>query len=228
MPKISVIIPAHNEEAYLGDTLQSLRGQNFLNYETIIICNGCADRTEEVARSYANQNTKILFLDKANVSLARNRGADHALGELLLFLDADTCLEQNSLSKIEREFDAESAVATTKTMPDLPKLKYRLAAAFKNIYNLPWIYQGCSGVLVCRKEDFHQVGGYPELKVKEHRKLIIKLKQKGRYKLINTHTITSMRRFERWGLAKVTYFWIREWVKNYFSDLKKSEYEQVR
>ncbi|MFH1683125.1 MAG: glycosyltransferase family 2 protein [Candidatus Woesearchaeota archaeon] len=228
MPKISVIIPAHNEEAYLEKTLQSLRSQNFLNYETIVVCNGCEDNTEEVAKRYLNQTTRIFSLNLANVSLARNHGAEQASGDVLLFLDADTILEEDSLSRIDREFNENFAVATTKTKPDVPKLKYKLASAFKNIYNQPWIYQGCSGALICRKDGFHQVRGYPEIKVKEHRKLIIKLKKKGKYKLINTYAITSMRRFERWGLAKVTYFWVKEWVKNYFSDLKKSEYEKVR
>ena len=85
VPQISVIIPAHNEERYLGKTLDSLRQQNFLNYETIIVCNGCTDQTAEVARKYDNQNTKIINLKEANVSLARNKGAEIARGKNLVF-----------------------------------------------------------------------------------------------------------------------------------------------
>ncbi|MBR9683456.1 glycosyltransferase [Candidatus Woesearchaeota archaeon] len=228
LPKISVIIPAHNEEKYLGKTLQSLRQQNFLDYETIIVCNGCTDQTEEVAKKYLNRSTQVLSLEKANVSIARNRGAEHANGKVLLFLDADTSLEPSTLQTISQKFTPEYAVATTLTKPGTSKLKYHLALSFKNFYNWTKIYQGCSGTLICRKKDFNQVEYYPELTVKEHRKLIIKLKKLGKYGVINTRVTTSMRRFEQWGLIKATAFWFKQWAKNYLSDLKESQYETVR
>ncbi len=227
MPKISVIIPAYNEEKYIGKTLESLRGQNFLDYETVVVCNGCRDGTEKEAKKYLNQNTNVFSLGKANVGLARNYGAEKAKGSILLFLDADTLLESASLQAIAQNFEKYS-VATTRIKPDVGKFKYRFAMAFKNFYNSSKIYQGCSGTLICRKKDFEEVKGYPELTVKEQRKLIIKLKKLGRYGVIKTYGVTSMRRFENWGLGKVTYFWIKQWVKNYLSDLKKSEYEVVR
>ena len=226
MKKISVIIPAHNEEKYLGQTLDSLRNQNFLDYETIVVPNGCTDQTEQVANQYLNQSTKIISLNEANVSTARNIGAKHATGELLLFLDADTLLHPTTLQTIAQKFTG--AVATTKTQPDNNKLKFRFALGFKNLYNQT-IYQGCSGALICRKDHFHSVGGYhPPLKVKEHRKLIIKLKKLGNYQVLPTYTTTSMRRFQNWGLTRATYFWLKEFVKNYTHDLKKSDYETIR
>jgi len=228
LPQISVIIPAHNEEKYLEKTLQSLRQQNFLNYETIVVCNGCTDQTEKIAKKYLNQNTRIFPLDKANVSLARNCGAKEAVGKILLFLDADTLLEPTALQTISQTFTEDHSVATTKIKPNIPKLKYKLALSFKNLYNQTKLYQGCSGTLICRKKDFDKVEGYPELSVKEHRKLIIKLKKLGKYGVLNTTAITSMRRFEEWGLAKATYFWLKQWAKNYLSDLKESKYEIVR
>ncbi len=227
-PHISVIIPANNEEKYIEKTLQSLREQNFLNYETIVVCNGCTDQTENIAQKFLNQNTTIISLENANVSLARNTGARKANGKILLFLDADTLLEPSTLQKISQEFFDSVSVATTITKPDNPKLKYTLALSLKNFYNKTGVYNGCSGVLICKKNDFHSAGGYPELAVKEHRKLIVELKKLGEYKVIDTTTTTSMRRFEKWGLTGATYFWMKQWVKGYVSDLKKSEYEKVR
>ncbi len=227
MVKISVIIPAHNEERYLGKTLQGLREQNFLDYETIVVCNGCSDKTDEVAAKFLNEKTKIFSLKDSNVSLARNFGAEKANGKILLFLDADTLLENNSLLKVSKDFEG-CSVATTKTKPDVSKLKYRMALSFKNFYNTIGLYQGCSGVLVCRKKDFVLVKGYPELSVKEHRKLIIKLKKLGKYEVIDTVSTTSMRRFEEWGLLGAVSFWFKQWVKNYLSDLKDSKYDAVR
>jgi len=45
---------------------------------------------------------------------------------------------------------------------------------------------------------------------------------------LNSHVTTSMRRFNQWGLTKSTFFWIKQWAKNYVSDLKDSKYEKVR
>lgn len=231
-PEVSIIIPAHNEEKYIEATLESIKLQNFLDYEVIVVANGCTDKTEELVKKHVlNESGKLrcLSLLNANVSVARNAGALNAQGKMLLFLDADTKLSPNSLQTIKENFTADHSVATTKVLPDLPELKYKLALGFKNFYNSTNLYQGCSGALICRKEDFQSVGGYnPDLIVKEHRKLTIKLKQKGKYTCLDTAVITSMRRFEEWGLVKVTGFWIKQWLMNYLGDLKKSEYEKVR
>lgn len=228
MPKIAVIIPAHNEEKYLGKTLESLRQQNFLDYETIIVCNGCADKTEEIAKKFINQNTKILSAKEANVSLARNLGAQQASSDILLFLDADTLLEPTSLQTISQNFTEKYFVAATKTKPDSSKLKYRLALFLKNLAYQTKLYPSCSGALICRKKDFHQVGGYsPEINVKEQYKLLTKLKELGEYKVIKTTTTTSMRRFEQWGLIKVVFFWLKQEFKEHFN-LNSSKYEVVR
>src|SRR5438067_1818152 len=47
---ISVVVPAHNEERYLGRTLAALRRQNYPLFEIIVVANGCTDRTPAVAR----------------------------------------------------------------------------------------------------------------------------------------------------------------------------------
>ena len=225
---ISVIIPAHNEEKYLENTLKKLREQNFLDYETIIVCNGCTDQTEKVAIEFGNSQTKVIKLAEANVSIARNKGAAQAQGSLLLFLDADTLLDNSSLKRVAEEFTGDFSIATTKSQPDIPKLKYKLISSLKNLHNQSQVYRGCSGILICKKKDFQAVGGYPLFKVKEHRKLTLKLKKLGKYRVINTTAITSMRRFEEWGVTKASFFWIKQWAKNYLSDLKEENYEIVR
>lgn len=229
-PKISIIIPAHNEENYIRKTLHSIKNQTYQNYEVIVVSNGCTDETEEIVKKRASDKIKHFSLPKANVSMARNYGAEQAQGEIFFFLDADTTLEQNALQKINQEFSEKYSAATTKVNPDDKRLKFRLAMILKNFYNSTKLYQGCSGALICRKEDFHKVNGYnSNLIVKEHRKLIIKLKRKcGKFVCLNTYVTTSMRRFKGWGLTKATYFWLKQWLKNYYGDLKDSDYEKVR
>lgn len=227
MPTFSIIVPAHNEENYLRETLHSIKQQTYQNFETIVVANGCTDKTEEIAKKRAN--IRVLSLPKANVSVARNAGALNAKGDILLFLDADTTLEKDSLKKIKEEFTDDISVATTKVKPDLEKIKYKLAMSFKNFYNKTKIYEGCSGLLICRKKDFHQLKGYdPDITVKEHRKLTTKLRKLGKYKCINSNVTTSMRRFEKWGLSKVTSYWMKQFFKDKFGNIKNSEYEKIR
>lgn len=229
-PKISIIIPAHNEENYLRQTFHSIKNQTFQDYETILVANGCTDGTERIAIKRADDKLKLFSLPQANVSLARNKGAEMAQGEILLFLDADTQLEPDVLQKINQQFDQSYVIATTKVKPDEEGRKYKLITGFKSFYLSTGIYPGCSGALICRKNDFQKVGGYdPNLIVKEHRKLIIALKKDGgKYTCLDTKVITSMRRFKQWGIIKTTGFWLNQFFKNYFGDLKESQYEKIR
>ncbi len=229
MPAISVIIPAFNEEKYITGTLQALEKQAFTDYEAIVVANGCTDNTEHILKQLKNEKIRHLSLPQANVSVARNAGALNAQGHILVFVDADTQLAHDSLYKIAQEFTSPYSVATTKTAPDTTSWKFKAALAFKNFYNRTNLYQGCSGVLVCRKKDFHDVDGYPPaIVVKEHRKLILKLKEKGEYTCINTTVTTSMRRFEQWGLGKALWFWVKQWAKDKTKGLQGIKYEMVR
>lgn len=228
-PKISVVIPAHNEEKYIKRTLFSLLNQTFQDFEIIVVANGCTDKTEEVVRKRENKRLKLYSLTKANVSMARNFGAKMAKGELLVFLDADTLLNNDALRKVNHTFnDEEVSVATTKVLPDSEDLKFKLAMMFKNAYNSRGIYKGCSGVLCCRTDHFEDVKGYDDLKVKEHRKLTLKLLELGKYRCVDIYAITSMRRLKDWGLLGSTLFWAKQFIKDKLGSLKGSEYEMVR
>ncbi len=227
--RISVIVPAYNEESYIKQTLHSLKEQTYQNFETIIVTNGCTDKTEEMVKRKIGPRVKHLSMPVANVSRARNHGASNAQGEVLVFLDADTTLAPNALQLVNQRFIQKNAVATLIGKPDNKKLTYQFLLGLKNTYNRLKLYEGCSGILICRKKDFDQVNGYDhELKVREHRKLTLKLKQLGSYTTINAVATTSMRRFDSWGVGKIISFWTKQWIKDKLSDLKSSEYEKVR
>src|SRR6476469_6289331 len=66
---ISVVIPAHNEEDYLGQTLAALNCQNYPAREIVVVANGCADRTEDVARGKCN---RLVTISRKNLCMARN------------------------------------------------------------------------------------------------------------------------------------------------------------
>ena len=229
MPAFSIIIPAHNEEKYLQKTIDSIKGQTLQDHEIIMVTNGCTDKTEEIAKKNTDAKIRHLSLPKPNVSVARNAGALNAQGETLLFLDADTQLAADALEKIKEKFTEEYTIATTLAKPDSQKISHHLAVSFKNLYHYLNLYQGCSGALICRKKDFNAVGGYnPEIVVREHRKLALRLKEQGKFTCINTTVTTSMRRYQQWGLFKVTWFWTKKWVQDKSGTLKESKYEIIR
>ena len=85
-PFFSVIVPAHNSEMFIGECIQSIRAQEFTDYELIIVCDACTDNTEILARALAD---KVIVTDYGRDGLARNAGIDAAEGEWILFLDDD-------------------------------------------------------------------------------------------------------------------------------------------
>lgn len=100
VPKVSVIIPAYNAEKYLHETIKSVLEQTANSWELIIVNDGSTDKTEEVARLFADQNDRISLISKVNagVSMARNVGIEHSKGQYLAFLDADDIWLSNNLA----------------------------------------------------------------------------------------------------------------------------------
>ena len=84
--KFSIIIPAHNMEKYIRKTLDSIREQDFKDYECIVVCDDCTDETEHIARQYDAITVPVRV---NNDGLARNVGLDISRGEYILFIDAD-------------------------------------------------------------------------------------------------------------------------------------------
>ena len=85
-PFFSVIIPAHNSEEYIGKGIKSIKEQRFTDYELIIVCDACTDKTEEIARGVAD---KVIVTDYGLDGMARNAGIEAAEGKYILFMDDD-------------------------------------------------------------------------------------------------------------------------------------------
>jgi glycosyltransferase involved in cell wall biosynthesis len=97
MPKVSIILPARNEEKFIGGCLDSLVNQDYANYEIIVVNDSSEDRTEEIIKKYENESSNIISVKarpKPDGWMGKNwacmEGYKHATGELLLFTDADT------------------------------------------------------------------------------------------------------------------------------------------
>jgi glycosyltransferase involved in cell wall biosynthesis len=94
--KISVVIPARNEESHIRGCLECLARQTLPRdqFEVVLVDNGSTDSTVAIGQSFADKlNLKVTLKPKGNISAVRNHGASLGSGEILAFLDAD-CLAQ--------------------------------------------------------------------------------------------------------------------------------------
>src|SRR5580698_8276566 len=109
-PRFSVVVPAHNEEEFLGDCLESLLSQDFAgNYEIIVVDNNSADGTADVARAYG---VTVVSETRPGVCWARQCGTEIASGEIIVSTDADTVYDPGWLTGIDAAFlDSPEVVA---------------------------------------------------------------------------------------------------------------------
>ncbi len=87
--KISVIIPAYNEEGYIGIALDALAQQTYprQNFEIIVVNNASTDKTAEIAKEHGAD--VVIFEEKRGTNCARQAGLQQSLGKIVAFLDAD-------------------------------------------------------------------------------------------------------------------------------------------
>jgi glycosyltransferase involved in cell wall biosynthesis len=115
--KTSIIIPANNEEAWMGYCLDALfKSKRVEDAEVIVVANGCTDRTAEVARKYEvlaaelGWGMTVLDLERGDKLYALNIGEQAAQGDILIYLDADVRVSDKVIFQMTRVLDKEDAV----------------------------------------------------------------------------------------------------------------------
>jgi glycosyltransferase involved in cell wall biosynthesis len=122
---ISIVIPAFNEEESLTQCIESLTNQDYKDdYEIIVVDNASADGTRKVACKFG---AEFVFSSKRGVVYAFQRGAYHAMGDIIAQADAETIYPRNWLSRIDKHFSSHPG---------------SVALAGTNIYreHLPWAW----------------------------------------------------------------------------------------
>ena len=116
--KVSVLIPAFNEEKYILTTLQALLKQDYLNFEVIIVNNLSTDNTRKVVEDFINdhphlQNMTIVDENLQGTNHARERGRKIATGDIIAQLDADCIPASNWISRGVKLMQKSNIVAVT-------------------------------------------------------------------------------------------------------------------
>jgi 4,4'-diaponeurosporenoate glycosyltransferase len=101
-PKVSIIIPSRNEEHNIGKLLSSINNQKFKVDEVIVVNDSSIDRTKEIAENYGVKILESMSLPEGWMGKpwACWQGAQNTIGDIFLFLDADTIIEPDGMKKI--------------------------------------------------------------------------------------------------------------------------------
>jgi glycosyltransferase involved in cell wall biosynthesis len=160
-PRFSVIVPARNEERFIGPCLESIQVAATTypdQLEVIVVLNRCSDRTEEIAHAFG---ARTIREDARNLARIRNAGARAAVGWILVTIDADSRMSPGALVAIDRALSSDTTVGGgTVIQPDRSSLGIKVTLLFFNLLVL--IFQLSCGLFWCYRKDFESIGGFNE------------------------------------------------------------------
>ncbi|MFA6338660.1 MAG: glycosyltransferase family A protein [Candidatus Paceibacterota bacterium] len=161
--KISLVIPAYNEEKYIGECLDcAIRNSKGKINEIIVVDNASTDKTSEIAIS--KQGIRVIKEERKGNAWARERGFREASGDIIAFIDADTLMTENWPDIILCEFKNPKIVCLSGPYSyyDIPRWK-------KTFVNTYWIlampiyfivgYMAIGGNLAIRRVTLKKMGG---------------------------------------------------------------------
>lgn len=163
-PLVSIIIPVRNGESTLDICLRSVKRSYYKNYEIIVVNDHSHDNTVSIAQCH---NCTVLHAGEKNgANYSRNLGAQHATGDILLFLDSDVRIDRDTILEIvetldDENLDAVVGVYTTKHRHE------NLVSQYKNLWirysymkstpAIDWLFGAVSGI---KRPAFDAMGGF--------------------------------------------------------------------
>ena len=201
---ISVVIPAHNEEKYIGRCIESIRRAADRapgDTEIVVVCNRCTDRTAEIAGA---NGARVVFNEDRCIARVRNDGIAAANGGIIVTIDADNRMTEGTLEEIARllrsgrfigggapiRFERYSFPLRCNDL--LCRISFRLTGLY-------------SGIFWAEKDSFEAIGGFTEQKAMEDVATAKALKRYGktrgkRYTVLReNHLINSTRKYDDLG-----------------------------
>jgi len=213
---ISFIIPAYNEEAMIGATIDALHkagcdcGQS---YEIIVADDASTDRTEEVARHH---NAAVVNVNKRQIAAVRNAGAAAATGDVLIFVDADTIVPPRTV-ELAMQAIGKGAVgggAMVRFEDDASLATRAITRCLMEMFRLLRSAAGC--FIFCRRNDFHAIGGFDERYFASEEVWISRaLRKRGKFVMVRHPVTTSGRKIRMHGLGGLLWQMLRVTVRGF-------------
>jgi glycosyltransferase involved in cell wall biosynthesis len=218
----SVIIPTLHEEKSIGHTLASIQNaaiNSNHSIEMIIVDGGSRDRTREIANKYTNN---VLLFKEPGIARARNHGAMNAIGDILVFIDADTRIPKNFFNKIHHTLNNFDVVgANCNSMPCRTINPTKTEAGFykmwsvvrRGVYKFKPCGTGENGIII-KKKTFNKIRGFREdLETIEDLDFVFRASRFGRFVFLKDITIyETIRRFREMRMPR----FILTYVSNFF------------
>lgn len=237
-PRVSLVIPAWNEGAYLPillDTVDEARaryreGRDAV--EVIVADNASTDRTAAIARE---RGARVVPVEKRVIAAVRNGGAKVARGDIVAFVDADSTIHPETFNVVDDTMSGDDVIAGS-TGVRLSRMSLGLAATYAVLLAFAWSTGMDSGVVFCRRRDFDAIGGYREdMDFAEDIWFLKDLRKRGRLlgqrltRARSAKATSSTRKFDEYGdwhylanFARSGYWYFRdraklhEWGQDYW------------
>lgn len=208
----SVIIPAHNEEKYIGKCIKAVkrasRKVGAENVQIIVSANRCTDRTVQIAKALGAEVCKNTV---KCISVVCNEGAKLAKGKIIVTIDADSRMTEGSLAEIGAMLRSGKYIGGG-TIPEFDRMSLGIAVSsmYVALNLIPVMIKHkaalMGGMFRCLRRDFERLGGFDESLVSlEDMDFAVRLKRLGDIRnkkygvLKRSCLITSSRKFDEFG-----------------------------
>lgn len=211
-PIFTIVIPAHNEEKYIGKCIEAIRAASAHfdkeAVQIIVSANRCTDETVAISR---RMGAEVCENTVRCICAVRNQGAALAKGRILIFIDADSCMSEGSLTEIREMLSSGEFIGGgTRAKFDRMSFGIIVSSAYIATQIIPIMKKHktalMGGMFWCYREDFEKLGGFDESMVSvEDLDFAIRLKQLGdscgkKYGVLKkSYIVTSSRKFDRFG-----------------------------
>ena len=238
-PRVSVIVPAHNEERGIAESLRSLLSMDYLDYEVIFVNDRSIDRTGDIAEEFVakDKRLKVIHIEELPPGwFGKNHaawcGAQAASGEIILFTDADVIIAPDALSRAVNYLIGENlqflgVVPGMIASGALLKASITAAGLWLYLRFRPWkmrdpdssAYFGVGPFIMFRADSYHSIGGHSRIALRPDEDVQLgKLAKR-----------SGLRADLLAGIAEVKYEWmpstrglVRGYTKNFFASLEYS------
>ena len=219
-PLLSIIIPTLQEGKLLARTLDQFPALRSRHHLEVIVSDGLStDGTLAIAREKADVVVEAVQGEPQNISKGRNRGARAAHGDILIFLNGDTMIEDIDtffLTMAASMAQGGGTVGATCSVLVYKEEERASDRIFHQVYNFYFALLNTLGIgmgrgecQVVRRDDFFTVGGYNEaIAAGEDFEFFVRLRRRGKIAFLHRLVVReSPRRYRKYGYAKITLLW---------------------
>ncbi len=202
--QLSFVIPAHNEEEYVGKTINSIKVAMLdlgVEYDITVVNDASIDKTRQVAMSHG---AEVFDVDLRQIAGTRNYGASHATGGVIVWVDADTLVNTALIKGVLTAVESGAIGGGCRLKFDSPAPLWGLVTAGICGWFFSKFRIAAGSFLFCTRDAFEHSGGFNEqLYASEEIDLSRRLKKIGNFVIVQERVITSARKLRHYSFCEI-------------------------